>query len=198
MIGIEYSEAMANMARKIIAKNGFSDRVQIIHGQMESAVVSLAEKSVDVIVSEWMGYGLYFENMLPSVMYARDKYMHPQGVVLPNCADLFVQGITVDGERPADDRVSWWGNVEGFDFSDLAGLVTTDAQVQLVDQRDVLSDRYRFHSLDIAEASSEDLDFERPFEMVRSTCSINYDSIISMEIFDGGDKLCRLLQRPVS
>ena len=28
---------------------------------------------VDVIVSEWMGYGLFFECMLDSVLYARDR-----------------------------------------------------------------------------------------------------------------------------
>lgn len=31
---------------------------------------------VDVIVSEWMGYTLFFETMLDSVMYARDRSAH--------------------------------------------------------------------------------------------------------------------------
>ena len=30
---------------------------------------------VDVIVSEWMGYFLLFENMVNSVLYARDKWL---------------------------------------------------------------------------------------------------------------------------
>jgi len=167
VIGIEYSEEIANMARKVIAKNGLSDRIQIIQGQMESVVLPLPDdnKFVDIIVSEWMGYNLYFENMLPSVLFARDKYLKPTtGVILPNTADLFLQGIT---SAASEDRVSWWGNVEGFDFSDLAGLVTSDAQIEIVESRDVLSDRCRFHTLDITTANSNDLDFERPFEMVR-------------------------------
>ena len=28
---------------------------------------------VDVVVSEWMGYGLFFECMLDSVLHARDR-----------------------------------------------------------------------------------------------------------------------------
>ena len=28
---------------------------------------------VDVIVSEWMGYFLFYESMLDTVLYARDK-----------------------------------------------------------------------------------------------------------------------------
>ena len=166
VIGIEYSEEIASMARKIITKNGYGDRIHIIQGQMESVVLPLSnDESIDIIVSEWMGYGLYFENMLPSVMFARDKYLRPKtGVILPNTANLFVQGIS---SSASEDRVSWWGNVEGFDFSDLAELVTVDAQVQIVESRDVLTSRCLFHTLDITTAVNNDLDFERPFEMVR-------------------------------
>ena len=32
-------------------------------------------EQVDIIVSEWMGYCLLYETMLPSVIYARDKYL---------------------------------------------------------------------------------------------------------------------------
>lgn len=33
---------------------------------------------VDIIVSEWMGYGLFFECMLDSVLHARDRCACPQ------------------------------------------------------------------------------------------------------------------------
>lgn len=36
--------------------------------------VELPEK-VDVIISEWMGYFLLYETMLPTVLYARDKWL---------------------------------------------------------------------------------------------------------------------------
>ena len=39
---------------------------------MMHAVVCLALQ-VDVIVSEWMGYFLFYESMLDTVLYARDK-----------------------------------------------------------------------------------------------------------------------------
>lgn len=32
---------------------------------------------VVAIVSEWMGHGLLFENMLPSVLVARDRFLRP-------------------------------------------------------------------------------------------------------------------------
>ena len=43
------------------------------------------EGKVDVLVSEWMGYFLLYENMLPSVLVARDRYLNAQtGVLAPN------------------------------------------------------------------------------------------------------------------
>lgn len=35
---------------------------------------------VDIIVSEWMGYCLLYEAMLDSVLWARDHYLHPDGL----------------------------------------------------------------------------------------------------------------------
>jgi len=77
-----------------VAVNGLSDRITLIKGKMEEVVVP---ESVDVIMSEWMGYctlrpswfalllhslnsllvALLYESMLPSVLFARDCYLKP-------------------------------------------------------------------------------------------------------------------------
>lgn len=51
-----------------------------------------APLKVDVIVSEWMGYALLFETMLDSVLSARDRWLAPGGVVLPDLATIHVAG----------------------------------------------------------------------------------------------------------
>ena len=43
---------------------------------------------VDVLVSEWMGYCLLFESMLPSVLHARDRWLKPGGAILPDTAEM--------------------------------------------------------------------------------------------------------------
>ena len=45
---------------------------------------------VDVIVSEWMGYGLLYESMLESVLFARDKFLKEGGVVFPSSAEIYI------------------------------------------------------------------------------------------------------------
>ena len=37
--------------------------------------VQLPVSEVDVIVSEWMGYCLFYESMLDTVIFARDKWL---------------------------------------------------------------------------------------------------------------------------
>lgn len=37
--------------------------------------VELPVEKVDIIISEWMGYCLFYESMLNTVIYARDKWL---------------------------------------------------------------------------------------------------------------------------
>jgi len=37
--------------------------------------VDLPVEKVDIIISEWMGYCLFYESMLNTVIYARDKWL---------------------------------------------------------------------------------------------------------------------------
>lgn len=56
----------------------------IIKGKVEE--VELPVEKVDIIISEWMGYCLFYESMLNTVLYARDKWLvrlagwHPKWV----------------------------------------------------------------------------------------------------------------------
>lgn len=46
--------------------------ITVLKGKIEE--IDLPVK-VDIIVSEWMGYFLLYENMLNTVLYARDKWL---------------------------------------------------------------------------------------------------------------------------
>jgi protein arginine N-methyltransferase 1 len=77
--------------RKIIKENGFEDRITVINGKVEE--VELPVGKVDTIISEWMGYFLIYESMLDTVLFARDKWLNPGGVLLPDKATIFLAGI---------------------------------------------------------------------------------------------------------
>ena len=66
--GVDMS-GIVEQARTIVDKNGFNDKVSIIRGKIEE--IKLPVEKVDIIISEWMGYCLFYESMLDSVLFAR-------------------------------------------------------------------------------------------------------------------------------
>lgn len=60
---------IVEQAREIVKKNGFEDKVTLIRGKIEE--ITLPVPKVDIIISEWMGYCLFYESMLDSVLFAR-------------------------------------------------------------------------------------------------------------------------------
>ena len=48
-------------------RNGLGDRVTIIRGKIEE--ITIPVEKVDIIISEWMGYCLFYESMLDTGDY---------------------------------------------------------------------------------------------------------------------------------
>ena len=94
VIGVDMS-TIIEKAKEIVEVNGMSDKITLLQGKMEE--VELPFPKVDIIISEWMGYFLLYESMLDTVLYARDKYLAPQGLIFPDKATIFMAGIE-DGE----------------------------------------------------------------------------------------------------
>jgi protein arginine N-methyltransferase 1 len=94
VIGVDMS-TIIEKAKEIVAINGFSDKITLLQGKMEEVVLPFPK--VDIIISEWMGYFLLYESMLDTVLYARDKYLAPGGLIFPDKATIYMAGIE-DGE----------------------------------------------------------------------------------------------------
>jgi predicted RNA methylase len=65
---------------------GLSSKIEIIHAKAEE--VTLLQKTAEVIVSEWIGYFLLFERMLPSVLAVRDTNLKKDGIMIPRRARM--------------------------------------------------------------------------------------------------------------
>lgn len=95
-----YAVENANIAihaRNIIEKNGLSDVITVVKGKIEEIVLPV--EKVDIIISEWMGYFLLYESMLDCVLYARDKYLQPDGIMFPDRAVLYLASIEDEDYR---------------------------------------------------------------------------------------------------
>lgn len=58
----------------------FNSVITVLKGKVEEIELPVAH--VDVIISEWMGYFLLFENMLNTVLYARDKWLVSDSLII--------------------------------------------------------------------------------------------------------------------
>jgi len=82
-------------AREIVIVNNMEDKITLIQGKMEE--IELPVEKVDIIISEWMGYFLLYESMLDTVLYARDRYLAPGGLIFPDKATIHMAAIE-DGD----------------------------------------------------------------------------------------------------
>ena len=99
---------IVEQARTIVSQNGLADKVTIIRGKIEE--IQLPVEKVDVIISEWMGYCLFYESMLDTVLYARDKWLAPTGLMFPDKATLYVCAIE-DRQYKVLQKVKYLANI---------------------------------------------------------------------------------------
>ena len=158
------NSAIIDKARVIVYENGFQDVIKCLRGKIEE--VHLPVQKVDVIISEWMGYGLLYESMLDSVIWARDRYLDPErGLMVPSHATLRVAPL-VDSELRIE-HVDFWKDVYGFDMTSmLDNAVYDEALVRTLEKGDVPGDNSASClQLDLHTAKTTDLTFLHPFEI---------------------------------
>ena len=151
------------ISEKIIKDNHFEDVITVIHGRLED--IEIPEK-VDIIISEWMGYALYFEVMLPSVIMARDKYLNDGGALLPSNAKLYISGIE-DLEYYLT-TIDFWNDVYGFNFGEMKEKALTEPVVDGVEKWQILTNNVTISDINIHTCDANACFFTSPFALTVS------------------------------
>merc|ERR1719364_351094 len=79
----------------------FLDKVVVDVRRSAVEALDLEKGSVDIIISEWMGYFLLRESMLDSVIYARDHYLREGGALYPSHAKMYWCPVALHADRDA-------------------------------------------------------------------------------------------------
>ncbi|KAG2372505.1 protein arginine N-methyltransferase [Vigna angularis] len=173
VIAVEASAKMAAVASQVAKDNGLwwnktqsgidglpKRVIEVVHGMVEEIdkTVELQPHSVDVLLSEWMGYCLLYESMLGSVLYARDRWLKPGGAILPDTATIFVAGF-----GKGATSLPFWDNVCGFDMSCIGKELVMDAAqipiVDVLDSQDLVTSSAILQSFDLATMKPNEVDF---------------------------------------
>ncbi|KAL2902977.1 putative protein arginine N-methyltransferase 3 [Bienertia sinuspersici] len=190
VIAVDASEKMTAVATQIAKDNGClwseiinkdhkqsTGVVEVVHGMIEDLEKSVSVKphTIDVLLSEWMGYCLLYESMLSSVLFARDRWLKPGGAILPDTATMFAAGF-----GRGCTSLPFWENVYGIDMSSVGKELVKDAAelpiIDVVDSHDIVTDNAVLKNFDLATMNIEDMDFTSSIELQPKSGSISESS----------------------
>lgn len=155
------NSSIIDKARENVFRNNLSDRITCLRGKIEDVTLPVAQ--VDIVVSEWMGYCLLYESMLDSVIYARDRYLRPNGLMVPSHATLKIAPLADSELR--DEHIDFWKDVYGFDMSSMLTNAYDEVLMQTVDKKEVVGQGVVFKQLDLHTVTVQDLSFSAPFKL---------------------------------
>ncbi len=146
---------IAAVARRMIERNGMSDRIEVIEGNLED--IDLPEK-VDVLMSEWMGGLGVDENMLAPLMMARNRWLKPGGKILPERVTAILAPVWMRGFD--EDLSHWRTRPHGVDMSVVADITAHEPlMTQMpIGPEDVLSTPQEMWSHDAYTCSLQEAD----------------------------------------
>lgn len=121
-------------AMEIAQTNNFSN-IKFVKGRLED--VEFPGGKVDVIVSEWMGYLLLFEGMLDSVIYARNNYLKPGGILMPNRCNISLVGY--GSQERYKKFVEFFHDVYGFNMKCMLKDILREGHTERCNGDDVLT-----------------------------------------------------------
>jgi len=160
VIGVDMSNII-DQAKVIVKDNGFEDRIILLKGKMEE--VQLPVDSVDIIISEWMGYFLLYESMLDTVIYARDRYLTPEGLVFPDKATMVL--ATIEDAEYKEQKISFWEDVYGFNMKCIQEMALKEPLVDIVAGESINSSTCIFKEIDIKTITKAELNFVTDFDL---------------------------------
>ena len=155
------ASSVADVIPTIAEDNGWgADRLTVVKDTVEGAWKknNITEK-VDVMVSEPIGIFLFYERMIESVLFARDKFLKPGGRLFPGRARLYLAPFSHAALRQERKNrfISFWRN------SDFLGVNLTAASSQATRESysQVIVDIMRVENLFAMHPQFAEWDFER-------------------------------------
>jgi cyclopropane fatty-acyl-phospholipid synthase-like methyltransferase len=158
--GIDMSN-ITDHSRQIVKDNNYADVITIIKGKVEE--VELPVENVDIIISEWMGYCLFYESTLDTVVFARDKWLKPGGLMFPDKATLFL--CAIEDKSYKDQKIHWWSSVYGFNMSIIRDTALKEPLVDVVDPNQVVTSACNIKEIDLYTVKQGESSFSAPFNL---------------------------------
>ena len=87
VVAVERDGLLAGLIKALARENGVADRVEVVVGDSRQAPLG---RDFDVIVSETIGHLAFEEEIIPTLLDARERFLKPDGVLIPSVVALRV------------------------------------------------------------------------------------------------------------
>jgi protein arginine N-methyltransferase 1 len=161
VFAIEQSDSI-DLARAVAAKNNMSDRIVFLNENSKD--VTLPVKA-DVIVSETLGSFGVDENTLEFTIDARDRFLKPGGILIPQGLRLHL--APVESKR-IYDKIDFWREIQGIDFTPAREVFGRKIMVESILPRQMLAEPALFQEIDLHKTTSPASEGKVLFRMERN------------------------------
>ncbi|CAA2984180.1 probable arginine N-methyltransferase [Olea europaea subsp. europaea] len=86
------------------------------------------------------------------------------GLILPDMASLHLTAI--EDADYKEDKIEFWNDVYGFDMSCIRRQALSETLVDIVEQKQIVTNCQLLKTMDISKMASEDASFTAPFKLV--------------------------------
>lgn len=143
---IEKTDAI-KLAEEIASANNCLDKMVFINNN--SIDVKLPEQ-VDVLISETLGSFGIDENTIQFTRDARDRFLKPGGVMIPQSIELFVAPVD---DASSYNKVDFWRHIDNINFTPAFNLFSRKIMVESVDSQGLLSNVMSIGFIDLYKVS---------------------------------------------
>lgn len=142
-----------------------------------------------------MGYFLLYESMLDTVLYARDKWLHPDGLMFPDRAKMYISGI--EDADYKERKLDFWLDVYGINMSVIRPSVTAEPIVDVVEASAVVTKECLLYDIDIKRVKPQELEFAAKYKLIATKTDYLHAIIAYFEVeFNHGHKQIKLSTNP--
>ena len=151
--------SISKTASDVVKHNNYDGTIIILSGPIEKIEI---DEKVDVIFSTAFGYSLLFDSLIPSFIYARDKFLKNGGVVIPEKAEIYMSSCV---KSTFNENYDYWENVYDFDFSPIEKADINNASVVAVSTNRIKTDAMMIMSFDLSKIRSDEITVNTDFSL---------------------------------
>lgn len=179
---IEKAEII-NIAKQNARHNNLLDKIEFLHA--DSRQVDLQEKA-DVIVSEVIGHFVLEENMLDSIIDARDRFLKKGGRLIPQTVDIFF--VPLESPDIYTQEINFWQKkIKGIDFSPTKKLAANNVYLENISTDQFLSDPQNAGRIDLVTTKEANIQLICQFQVERKGLFFGLGGWFHANLIDGVD-----------